>query len=174
MYNIEIRPYLTSERYLIVRREIAEKSGGIIIDVGCGEYGPFLLSQHPNNFVIGVDYNRAYLEEAGKTLIERGRSNLHRVNLVRADARHLPLKSHCADYVIDLGCSLWRHPVHDEIIQECIRVTRSYYVRLAEGNEEKEIEGLADDFSLKIEKLFLRCDRSKPGRSLTFFKKLTL
>ncbi|TQS45795.1 class I SAM-dependent methyltransferase [Cryptosporangium phraense] len=107
--------------YAAAVREGGFRTGGVLVDVGCGTGRalPALRSAAgPTGFVIGLDLTPEMLAEA------RVRSVSERASLLLADACRLPLANASADGVFAAGL-LMHLPDADAGLRELARVTRA-------------------------------------------------
>ncbi|MCX8170523.1 MAG: methyltransferase domain-containing protein [Candidatus Bathyarchaeota archaeon] len=96
------------------------KSGGIILDIGCGSGLLFEYIADSSGLIVGADISIGVLRRA-KNLVRRRK--LRTVDLVRADADFLPFKDHVFDRVFAITM-LQNMPNPKLTLKEILRVTK--------------------------------------------------
>lgn len=101
-------------------------SSSLVVDLGCGSgfLSKEVAKAAPSAFVVGVDFSKAMLSKAKANL----GPYLRRVDLVLADAAHLPFREGCFDAVatsFSLRNLLYEGPGGCECLGEVLRVLKA-------------------------------------------------
>ncbi len=95
---------------------LGDKQFKIIVDVGCGTGNLLELISSRSEVGLGIDLSLQMLNKAKQRITDSG------IQLVRADASHLPLQDHIADGVTSVSMTE-SGPVFEEHFNELSRIT---------------------------------------------------
>ena len=95
---------------------LGDKQFKIIVDVGCGTGNLLELISSRSEVGLGIDLSLQMLNKAKQRITDSG------IQLVRADASHLPLQDHIADGVTSVSMTE-SGPVFEEHFNELLRIT---------------------------------------------------
>ncbi len=100
-------------------------SSGVVVDLCCGtgDLALHILKQAaPEACIVGLDFSKAMLKAAGKKLGRRSK-----IDLVLADAAHMPFKEGCVDRIaisFSFRNLTYRNPKAEEYLKEVLRTLR--------------------------------------------------
>lgn len=107
--------------YESVYREIQNRPGGRVLEVGCGrgEFAIWLSQKRPQFRIVALDFSRAAIEIARESAAAKGAA----VEFVQGDAEALPFEDEAFDLVI--SCECMEHVPHPrQMAREIARVMK--------------------------------------------------
>jgi len=133
-----------NKKYAKVLEFLGNREFKTIVDVGCGT-GKLLGLISPRSQVgLGIDLSVEMLKRAKQRTINTG------IQLVRADASHLPLQDHVADGVISVSMTE-AGPVLEEHFNELSRIaTKRATLIMTIFNEDRTFRKQLDERSIEL------------------------